>query len=375
MRLITVNSRGVPVLGDPVLDRHRLPVRDRGLRLPGHRVHVPAELLRRGHPVRLPADRDLAVRAAPAHARRPAHGEDVVLPGADDPRRRRHRRACSCRWASSDDTRSQLLLSLLSWGVVLVLYAVTRWRGGSVAAGGARRRRAGAATRVLVLANQTMGDDELHDALRRHRRQRAGGVLRRASRPTRSTPARPSGRARRSCGRPPPRPRRSGWTRRWTTLREQRAHRRRRARRLPAAGRARQGDARVRARPPGDLHAAGGAVDLAAARRGLRRARAVRRAGPARRGAGDRSRVSHLDRDRAGVSDGLLEHGPTRVRHRQPGIDPHPGEVVEPRVLEHLLDRRPVAAADERSQRPGEDPLGVPGGRLVGGAGLVVPTS
>src|SRR5215213_9274891 len=30
------------------------------------------------------------------------------------------------------DTRSQLWLSLLSWGLVLVLYAVTRWRGGSV---------------------------------------------------------------------------------------------------------------------------------------------------------------------------------------------------------------------------------------------------
>ena len=32
------------------------------------------------------------------------------------------------------DTRSQLLLSLLSWGVVLVLYAITRWQGGSVSA-------------------------------------------------------------------------------------------------------------------------------------------------------------------------------------------------------------------------------------------------
>jgi GABA permease len=31
------------------------------------------------------------------------------------------------------ETRSQLLLSLLSWGVVLVLYVVTRARGGSVA--------------------------------------------------------------------------------------------------------------------------------------------------------------------------------------------------------------------------------------------------
>ena len=59
-------------VGDPVLHRGRLPERDRGVRLAGHGVHVPAELLRRGDPVRLPADRGLAVRAAPAHARRPS---------------------------------------------------------------------------------------------------------------------------------------------------------------------------------------------------------------------------------------------------------------------------------------------------------------
>ena len=62
------------------------------------------------------------------------------------------------------DTRSQLLLSLLSWGVVLVFYAITRWQGGSVAAD-ELESRAGAATRILVLANQTMGQSELHDAL------------------------------------------------------------------------------------------------------------------------------------------------------------------------------------------------------------------
>ena len=82
MRLITREPPGRAGLGDPVLHGHRLPERDRGLRLPGHGLHLPAELLRRGDPVRLPADRGLAVRAAPAHARRPAHGEDVVLPGA-----------------------------------------------------------------------------------------------------------------------------------------------------------------------------------------------------------------------------------------------------------------------------------------------------
>src|SRR3954467_2597267 len=50
-------------------------------------------------------------------------------------------------------TRSQLLLSLLSWALVLGLYAVTRWRGGSVMPETAdQQARAG---RVLVLANRT----------------------------------------------------------------------------------------------------------------------------------------------------------------------------------------------------------------------------
>jgi len=61
------------------------------------------------------------------------------------------------------DTRSQLVLSLLSWGVVLVLYAVTRWRGGSVAP--EELPASGSAQRILVLANQTIGAEELHEAL------------------------------------------------------------------------------------------------------------------------------------------------------------------------------------------------------------------
>jgi GABA permease len=77
--------------------------------------------------------------------------------------------------ALKSDTRSQLLLSLLSWAVVLVLYAVTRWQGGSVSPEEARERDghggathgSGLAERVLVLANRTMGEDELHDALER----------------------------------------------------------------------------------------------------------------------------------------------------------------------------------------------------------------
>jgi GABA permease len=70
--------------------------------------------------------------------------------------------------AFKSDTRSQLLLSLLSWGVVLVLYAVTRWRGGSVSLDEIESERSDkSATKVVVLANRTMAEGELHDALER----------------------------------------------------------------------------------------------------------------------------------------------------------------------------------------------------------------
>jgi GABA permease len=63
-----------------------------------------------------------------------------------------------------ETTRSQLLLSLLSWGVVLVGFAANKWH----------RNRLGdfhdapavpGASRVLVLANETVGAPELLDAL------------------------------------------------------------------------------------------------------------------------------------------------------------------------------------------------------------------
>ena len=63
------------------------------------------------------------------------------------------------------DTRSQLLLSLLSWGVVLVLYAITRWQGGSVAP--EELEDTTRAQRIVVLANQTIEDSALHEALHR----------------------------------------------------------------------------------------------------------------------------------------------------------------------------------------------------------------
>ena len=78
-----------------------------------------------------------------------------------------------------DDTRSQILLSLLSWGVVLGLFLLTRWRGGSISADELDRLgrdgdggdSAGAvrdqqtARRVLVLANRTLTGEELHRSL------------------------------------------------------------------------------------------------------------------------------------------------------------------------------------------------------------------
>ncbi len=64
------------------------------------------------------------------------------------------------------ELRSQLVLSLLSWGVVLLLFAANKWF--------LKRRpeapdddAAGPAHRVLVLANQTLDSDELLDELRR----------------------------------------------------------------------------------------------------------------------------------------------------------------------------------------------------------------
>jgi GABA permease len=66
------------------------------------------------------------------------------------------------------DTRPQLLLSLLSWGIVLALYAVTRWQGGSVSPDELEAESTNEgepAERIVVLANRTMGESELHDAL------------------------------------------------------------------------------------------------------------------------------------------------------------------------------------------------------------------
>jgi len=63
-------------------------------------------------------------------------------------------------------TREQLLLSLLAWAVFIGLYLITKWRGGSVDADFDDGQAAEAPSRVLVLANETVGAVELLGALR-----------------------------------------------------------------------------------------------------------------------------------------------------------------------------------------------------------------
>ena len=69
--------------------------------------------------------------------------------------------------AFEKDVRPQLILSLLSWALVLVIYFVSRAvRGGKTPAEVAPAESTGPATRVLVLANETVNGDELLDELR-----------------------------------------------------------------------------------------------------------------------------------------------------------------------------------------------------------------
>ena len=65
--------------------------------------------------------------------------------------------------------REQLVLSLLAWAVFIGLYLITKWRGGSIDTdfpAAATEVPAGSTTRVLVLANETVGADELLGKLR-----------------------------------------------------------------------------------------------------------------------------------------------------------------------------------------------------------------
>ena len=65
-----------------------------------------------------------------------------------------------------EGVRPQLVLSVLAWAVVLALYAVTKWRGGSVGNDFDDAPPQTGGTRVLVLANETVGGAELLNELR-----------------------------------------------------------------------------------------------------------------------------------------------------------------------------------------------------------------
>ena len=225
-----------------------------------------------------------------------------------------------------------------------------------------------------MLANQTMAESELHDALEgiegsdkaeyfvvvpanpvdtgQADQEGAAFVWEATTGPPRSGSTRPS----RSCA--------------------TRAHGRGRARRLPPAGRAGQGDARVR--PDHVVISTQPEERSTWLRHGVVADARERYDVPVQhvvvQGA-EPSRVSHGQyRDRAGVGDGLLEHGTAWVRHGEPGIDPTrrgggasgPGAPARPPCGRR---RRPALSA------AGEDPFGVPGGSLVGGTGLVVATT
>ena len=111
----------------------------------------------------------------------------------------------------SADIRSQLILSLLSWAVVLVLYFANKWfinrrpEAEGVAATEKPRR-------VLVMANET---GQLRGASRRaasHRRRHRHHLLRGRARQSDRDRSRGHPRTTRSYGRPPSRPPRRGWT-------------------------------------------------------------------------------------------------------------------------------------------------------------------
>ena len=223
--------------------------------------------------------------------------------------------------------RSQLVLSLLSWGVVLALYAVTRWRGGSMSAEEVEAKKAGpsgrAAERILVLANQTLVGEQLHDTLLGiDGSDRAEYLVVVPANPVDTD--RRTARARRSCGRRPPG--RPGAARADALdLAGAWPHRTRRARRLPSPARARQGRARVQTRPRRDLHAPRGALDLAASRGRRRGPQALRR--HRHRARGRRARAGVLTRPRPPASP---------ARRARPH-DPETGSAEPVSPLRHWL--------------------------------------
>ena len=119
-------------VGDPDVHRRRVPVRDRRGVSPDT---VFLFLLNSSGAIILFVYLLIAVSQLVLRRRTPtgeAQGQDVAVPVPDDRSPSRRCVAVLVLMFLEEATRPQLLLSLLAWAVVLVLYAVTKWRGGSV---------------------------------------------------------------------------------------------------------------------------------------------------------------------------------------------------------------------------------------------------
>ena len=169
--------------------------------------------------------------------------------------------------AFNPDTRTQLMLSLLSWALLLVIFFATKRIRDKAPAEAPAAAETGDAQRVLVLANETVEGDELIEELRRIDAAGKAEYLI-------CVPANPidTGQAMHA-----------GAVYLWDKTTEAAQARldrtlevlqtdeppgQRAARRLPAAAGAGQRRAGVPSGPAGDLHPPGGPVGLAALRRG-----------------------------------------------------------------------------------------------------------
>ena len=200
----------------------RLPVRHCRGGLAGHDICVPAQFQRPDHPVRLPADRHLADRAALPHATTPSCASRCGCSRCC--RSSRHAGdSCGILVQMYLDRRTPVAAGaepvVLGRGVGVVLRQQMVRESPPCGSGGRRRRRS--LRRVLVVANQTVNSNELLDELRRIGADTAAQPILSSCRPARSTPEsrRPTDPS--TCRRPPSKPPRSGWTTRWPRLRSE----------------------------------------------------------------------------------------------------------------------------------------------------------
>ena len=192
--LITVNTRGVPGLAILTSTVVGFLCVIAAAVSPDTVFLVPAELLRRHHPVRLPADRDLAARPAAADARRRSCKVKMWLfPFLTIAHHRGHRRRAGADVLRGGHPVPAAAEPAGAGPSCWCSTCVTQWRGGSVGRGVRRRRAAGRPrTGCWCWPTRPSARDELLDELRAHRRGAATPSTSCACRPTRSTPARPS---------------------------------------------------------------------------------------------------------------------------------------------------------------------------------------